>query len=59
MVSIVDVTKKSIIKRIDLARVRILEGSEMDEEFYELAIDVGGLMDDLNKEFYEILNSFW
>lgn len=59
MVSVIEAAGERIIKEIEGARKRILEGHDVDNEFNSLVAAVNGIIRDLDQEFRWILNLFW
>lgn len=65
MVSIVEAAGEEIIKNIEEARKKILDGTDIDEVFDKLAAEVYKIIRDfkiirdLDGEFRWILNLFW
>lgn len=58
-VSIVDAVKADIIREVEQAKRRIIDGMDVEDEFRRLVEHIEGVMNQLDLHIRLIINSFW
>jgi len=58
-VSIVDAVKADIIREVEQAKRRIIDGMDVEDEFRRLVEHIEGVMNQLDLDIRLIINSFW
>lgn len=58
-VSIVDAVKADIIREVEQAKRRIIDGMDVEDEFKRFVEHIEGVMNQLDLDIRLIINSFW